>query len=411
MNEPILKTSNYLQSLPPVKRIRSLDPNDNLSLLPKNQKEWFDKEIFIDNNYVEDLFYYDGIYDDLPETGERFNGRINRGYIYILQSGTGDIKIGKSVDILHRLESHKTGNPYIRLIDYAPVKYMSQSESILHKLCDRYRIHSRKEWFTAGCLKILNQYFNLAEKRELRESALIQYISHEAIGILKHEDFDPILIDKDSLYNLTFKKVFDMLSGDNFYFNTIGDHDDWEFFEWDEYQEHKTEHCQSYGILFELDFNRVDEIQNDDKRLKWVKKICAKYEIEVDYGVDVSRVRDFCMFPRTRYQKFYNMEKRFEKYFPKILSIVKQTEGSIFNEIEHPLNDFCEEKNLRLIIDSSRILSLDSDGNTEDVESRQDYIDWLESDKNRKELALKWDEQNDKIYSYDAITAAWALSE
>ena len=76
------------------------------------------------------------------------------GYIYFLQSPSigGLIKIGKTNNLLTRMESHKTSNPSFRLIHFFSGWNISQIESLLHTLLNEYRVSGQKEWFSIDAI-------------------------------------------------------------------------------------------------------------------------------------------------------------------------------------------------------------------------------------------------------------------
>ena len=64
---------------------------------------------------------------------------------------TGDIKIGRSVDVPRRLKQLQTGAPYpLRLLLCG--KGLGSVEPELHRRFAKYRIRSNGEWFKEECL-------------------------------------------------------------------------------------------------------------------------------------------------------------------------------------------------------------------------------------------------------------------
>jgi len=75
--------------------------------------------------------------------------------LYILQAHTtGEIKVGRSKDVIRRLHQLQTGCPYtLRLILHAPNQ--GYREKIIHRLMDYRQIRRNGEWFTEEALNEL----------------------------------------------------------------------------------------------------------------------------------------------------------------------------------------------------------------------------------------------------------------
>jgi hypothetical protein len=72
--------------------------------------------------------------------------------LYIMQAHTtGEIKVGRSNDVLRRLHQLQTGCPYtLRLILHAPRQGFR--EKAIHRLMDYRQIRRNGEWFTVEAL-------------------------------------------------------------------------------------------------------------------------------------------------------------------------------------------------------------------------------------------------------------------
>lgn len=69
-----------------------------------------------------------------------------RSRVYFMQDASGDIKIGRSVNIARRLRSFLTANPNIRLL--VDISGGAKVEKNLHR---RFAyLHTRREWFHSG---------------------------------------------------------------------------------------------------------------------------------------------------------------------------------------------------------------------------------------------------------------------
>ena len=107
-------------------------------------------------------------------------------YIYVILNNNGDIKIGRSHDIISRIRSlsnSNAGGSHIVKVAVSPPTYLRTYEGSLHDLYNKYRVPN-SEWFKGLDFDIRNGlHNNFIDIIIPYENDLNRYIEHKCTNI------------------------------------------------------------------------------------------------------------------------------------------------------------------------------------------------------------------------------------